>query len=190
MGIRQIELLAEPVMAKLLIELGAGSRVVRLCVQIDGGFELDEKGRSRGQELKVDLAALQDAFGRAKEEDFILDDRPADLGAGIPAQQEGHLAVENFGRVGGVELVIAVEERDAPVPVVGAAFADYVDDAARTVTEFGFVAAGEDLEFENGLLVELGSGAAVDFVAIGHAIDEKDGVPPALTEDWRRAIQG
>ncbi len=49
-----------------------------------------------------------------------------------------------------------MENGDSAVPVVGAAAGDHIDDAAGGVTEFGFIAASDDLKLENGILVELG----------------------------------
>jgi hypothetical protein len=75
-------------MAELFLELAAYTRVISFSVQVERRFELDKDGRGRRRELKVELAALEDAFGRAEKKDFVLDERPAKLRAGIPAQQE------------------------------------------------------------------------------------------------------
>src|ERR1035438_420448 len=133
---------------------------------VERGFEGDQAGGKVWVEDEVEVAAFEDALDGTEEEDFVFQDRAANVGGGIPAEQEGG-AGAGVGNVVGVENRVAMENGDAAVPIVGAAAGDYVDDAAGGVAEFGFVARGNYLKFQNGVLVELAGGAAVEIVTIG-----------------------
>src|SRR5882724_1347485 len=74
------------------------------------------------------------------------------------------------------------------MPFVGTTAGDDVDDTARSVTELGFVTCGYDLKFENGVLIELAGGSAIEIVTVGEAVDEKEGVATAFAEDWGRVV--
>ena len=75
------------------------------------------------------------------------------------------------------------------MPVIGAAFADDVYDSARAVSKLGLVTPGEHLEFKNGVLVELRRRSTVHFIAIGHPIDQEDGVASALPQNGSRTVE-
>src|SRR6267142_1782018 len=110
MRIGEIHLLAETMMAVLFVELSPYARVKGLAVQIERRLKLDKDGRCCLRKLKIELAAFQDPLGGAEEEDFILQDWSAKLRAGIPTQQKRSLAIENLGRIRGIQLVVAVKK--------------------------------------------------------------------------------
>ena len=56
------------------------------------------------------------------------------------------------------------------------------------MTELGFVACGEDLEFGDGVLIELRGSATIEFVLVRQTIDEETGVVGALAENRRGVI--
>lgn len=72
--------------------------------------------------------------------------------------------------------------------VVAARFGYDVDYTPGGMPELGFVSCGDDLEFRNGVLVELRSGATIELILIGQAVNEKTSVVGALAEDRRRIV--
>src|SRR5260221_12505694 len=97
-------------MAVLFGELSPSRRVKGLAVQIERWLKLDKAGRCCLWKLKIELPAFQDPLGRTEEEDFILQDWSAKLRAGIPTQQKRSLAIQNLGRIRGIQLVVAVKK--------------------------------------------------------------------------------
>src|SRR5947209_17213865 len=55
----QIELLAKPMVAELLVEFSASACVVDFRMEVEGSFQLNQDGRRCWKKLKVELAALQ-----------------------------------------------------------------------------------------------------------------------------------
>src|SRR5260370_36115747 len=76
------------------------------------------------------------------------------------------------------------------MPFVGPALTPQVEAPAGAVAKLGVVAASHDLKFKNRILIEVCGGAAVDFVAAGHAVDQEHGVAPAFSKNGSRAICG
>src|SRR5260370_38221559 len=76
------------------------------------------------------------------------------------------------------------------MPFVGPALTPQVEAPAGAVAKLGVVAASHDLKFKNRILIELCGGAAVDFVAVGHAVDQAHGIAPAFSKNGSRAISG
>ena len=72
--------------------------------------------------------------------------------------------------------------------VVAARFGNDVDHASRGMAELRFVSGGDDLEFRNGVLVELRGGATIELILVGEPINEKTSVISALAKDRRRVV--
>ena len=67
--------------------------------------------------------------------------------------------------------------------IVSAAPRNHVYDAARRVTKLRFISRRHHLKFQNRILIELRRRAAIEIVAIGHAVDEINCVSTTLTQD-------
>src|ERR1700722_1745654 len=78
--------------------------------------------------------------------------------------------------------------RGEPVQVIAARLGDDIDDAARRMAEFGFVACGDDLKFGDGVLVELRCGTAVELVFVGQTVNEEARVVRTFAQDGSRVV--
>src|ERR1700758_5164198 len=56
------------------------------------------------------------------------------------------------------------------------------------MSELGFVAGGDDLEFSDGVLIELRGRAAAELVLVGLTINKETGVVGALAENWSGVV--
>ncbi|MCG3161294.1 MAG: hypothetical protein JMDDDDMK_02445 [Acidobacteria bacterium] len=81
-----------------------------------------------------------------------------------------------------------MEKRADTVPIVGPAFGNDVDDAARGMAELGFVAGRQHLKFGDRLLVELRRRAARQRVFVRHPVNQVIGVAAAISEHRRGLI--
>src|SRR5437764_12263298 len=110
MRIGEVHLLAEPIAAKLLVELRSQAGIKRSRVLIKRGFEKRESVRCTHRKLEVEIAAFQDALRGNEKEVAIFDQWATELTIRIPAQHEGRLCLS--GNVTGIQVVIAVEQRN------------------------------------------------------------------------------
>src|SRR5882724_4427428 len=130
-------------------------------MEIEGGFDVDEWWRDAVGKNEIEVAAFENALRRAEEENFIANDGATEVGGGIPAEKKGSARC-SIGNVVGVEFVVAVKNRGAAVPVVCSAASHDVYHTTRCVAELCFVTSGDNLEFHDGVLVELCRGTTVE----------------------------
>src|SRR4051794_4843353 len=110
MRIRQVHLFAEPITADLLVELRPEAGIKRFRVVIERGFEKNQRVWCMRRKLKVEIAAFQNALSGNEKEVTIFDEWTAELAIRVPAQQEW--SALSSGEITGIQVVIAVEERN------------------------------------------------------------------------------
>src|SRR5579872_2322037 len=143
-----VHLFGKVMAADIFIQLESRSRLVGEGVFIERSFESNKAGGQIGIEDEIQVTALQNALSRTKEKNFVLHDRSAEIGGGIPAIEKGR-AGRGGGDVVGVEYRVPEKGRYPAVPVIGAAPGDNVNDPSGGVTEFRLVSARDDLKLEN-----------------------------------------
>src|ERR1700676_5335215 len=143
-----IHLFGDVMVADIFIQLESRTRFVGEGVFIERGFKCNKAGRQIGIEDEIQVAALQDALSRTEEKNFVLHDRSAEIGGGIPAVEKGRA-----GRGGGDGVgrgYRGPENCSYPaMPVIRAATGDNINDPAGGVPEFCLVSARDDLKLEN-----------------------------------------
>ena len=144
MRIGQVHLFAEPITADLLIELRPEAGIKRFRMLIEGGFEQNQSVWCMRGKLKVEIAAFQNAFSGYEKEGTIFNEWAAELAIRVPAEQEW--SALSSGEITGIQVVIAVEERNRTMKIVGAALAHHVDYASGCMAELRLVAGRDYLE--------------------------------------------
>src|SRR5437773_2322231 len=185
MEVGVIHLLGDMVISENLIKLRedtsfavGGGLVVSL-------FAIDKELRGVGGRNEIQLPVFVDTFRGAEPERFVANNGASAGEIIVPAQKVGHVFPRN---IGGVEDAVAVIGGSQAMNIIAARLGNDVDDAAGSVAELGFVAGGDDLEFGDGVLIELRGGAAAEFILIGEAVDEETGIVGALTENGRGVV--
>src|ERR1700722_20104582 len=91
MSVCQIDLLIQVMMPKLFIKLAANPRVVGLLIFLEWNFQLpDNVGHARWK-LKIEASVFTNTLRRPKNEDFVLQNRSANLCSGIPPQKKSRI---------------------------------------------------------------------------------------------------
>src|SRR5690349_7821145 len=168
---------------ELLIQPDVRPCVVSLRMEIQRRFKLHQDGRRSRGKFKIKLAAFQNAFRGCEEKSMISADRASQLNTRVVAHEERNVSREDERRVGRVNFVVSMKEGSPTVPSVATGFGKHIDDATGAMAELRRITGGEHLEFENRVLVELRCRAAIDFVAIGHAIHKEHSIAAALSEN-------
>src|SRR5882724_4426810 len=152
------------VIAQDLIEFGKEARLAICGRFIERLFSVDQKLWCALGCHKVQLAVFMNFLSRTKPERFVLDERPAGSQVVIPAQEVRNVASWNIGTI---EHAVPMVGRGEAMQVVAAGFGNDVDHSPGGMPELGFVSGGDDLEFRNGVLVELRGGATIELILVG-----------------------
>src|SRR6266478_2516186 len=135
--------------------------------------------------LLGEMVMVKDMVEFGEPESFIANHGAAAGKVVVPAQEVRHAL---SGNVRTVESIVSMVSRRKAVYVVGTRLGNDVDDAPGGMAELGFVASGEDLEFSDGILIELGGSATIEFVLVSQTIDEEPRVVGALAKHGRGVV--
>src|SRR5581483_1893941 len=128
---------------------------------LGGGWDSGDYGRP---------AAAAGALIVAKEEKFVLDDRPADRSAKlIPAQRQ----VRAREAVVGIELVVAQILKQRSVKTVGAGLCGSLQQCASDRSKLRVIVAGRDLEFLQRIDIGIDYGNTQDGAVVLGAIQQE-----------------
>src|SRR5882762_1426792 len=180
MQICVVHLLSEMVIVKNLVEFGEQASFSIGRRFIERIFFVEDELRGSRWVDEIQLPVFVKPFRGSEPECFVTHHGAAAGKVVVPAQEVRHAL---SGNVRTVERAVSMVGGGQAMNIVAAGLGDDVDDASGSMAELSLIACGDDLEFGDGVLIELRGCAAIEFVLVRQAINEEPRVVGALTED-------